>query len=150
MRTTCPGNRSDDNANNPKRDAQSPGIGSSVPQFRVLIYLNRHEGASLSDVADHLGLTLPATSKMVGGLVDRDLVSRQTHAGDRRYVILAPTERGRTLMRAAYETTQSRLAERLSALPEPEQTLVVRAMSVLETIFARDPKAETGSGDMTA
>ena len=75
----------------------------SVPQFRVMIYLNRNKGASLSDVADHLGLTLPAMSKMVGGLVDRNLVSRQINTGDRRYVILAPTELGRTLMREVYE-----------------------------------------------
>ena len=32
----------------------------SVPQFRVLIFLNRHAGASLSDIAEHLGLTLPS------------------------------------------------------------------------------------------
>ena len=115
----------------------------SVPQFRVLIYLNRNEGASLSDVADHLGLSLPAMSKMVGGLVDRNLVSRRINKGDRRYVILAPTERGRTLMRAVYDTTRSRLAERLAALPASGRTTVFRAMSALESIFAYDPKTET-------
>ena len=39
--------------------------GLSVPQFRLLIYLNRNEGVSLSDVAGHLGLSLPAMSRMV-------------------------------------------------------------------------------------
>lgn len=119
------------------------GSDLSVPQFRVLIYLNRNEGASLSDVADHLGLTLAAMSKMISGLVDRNLVSRRTDARDRRYVILAPAERGRTLMRAACDTTQSRLAERLAALPASERTAIIRAMSALESIFACDPKPET-------
>jgi len=117
----------------------------SVPQFRVLIYLNRNEGASLSDVADYLGLTLPAMSKMVSGLVERNLVNRRIDAGDRRYVILAPTERGRALMRKAYEITQSRLAERLATLPAFGRTTVIQAMGALESIFARDPKAETAT-----
>ena len=53
----------------------------SVPQFRVLIFLNRHEGASLSDIAEHLGLTLPSTSKMIDGLVARNMVTRQMDLG---------------------------------------------------------------------
>lgn len=115
----------------------------SVPQFRVLIYLNRNEGASLSDVAGHLGLTLPSMSKMVDSLVVRGLVRREINLGDRRCVILSPTELGRTQMRAACCTTQSRLAERLAVLSEPERADVIRTMHALESIFAFPPKVET-------
>ena len=62
------------------------GSDLSVPQFRVLVYLNRHAGASLSDIAEHMGLTLPSMSKMIDGLVLRGLVLRRTNPADRRRV----------------------------------------------------------------
>ncbi len=107
----------------------------SVPQFRVLIYLHRHEGASLSDIAEHMGLTLPSMSKMIDGLVARHLVSRRMDPGDRRRVTLAATELGRTAMQSAYQATESRLAERLAALPASERDALLKAMQVLESVF---------------
>src|SRR2546423_14828906 len=46
----------------------------SVPQFRVLVFLYRHPGASLSSVAEHLGVTCPTASVLFdrlgrGGLI---------------------------------------------------------------------------------
>ena len=43
--------------------------GLSVPQFRALALLNRTPNASLSMVAEHVGSSLPAASRMVDGLV---------------------------------------------------------------------------------
>ena len=48
----------------------------SVPQFRTLLFLRRHPGASLSEVAEHIGLTLPSISKMIDRLEARDLLAR--------------------------------------------------------------------------
>lgn len=117
----------------------------SVPRLRVLIYLNRNEGASLSDVAEYLGLTLPAASKLVGCLVDRSLVIREIHSGDRRFVTLAPTERGRTVMRKVSAAARERLAERLGFLSESEKTIVIQAMRTLASIFSVEQKAKIGT-----
>jgi DNA-binding MarR family transcriptional regulator len=122
------------------------GSDLSVPQFRVLVYLNRHEGASLSDIAEHMGLTLPSMSKMVDGLVTRRLVSRRTDPDDRRRVTLAPTALGRTEMQAAYKATESRLAERLAALAESERRTILKAMQALKSIFGPGREAKTATG----
>ncbi len=98
----------------------------SVPQFRVLIFLNRHEGASLSDIAEYLGLTLPSMSKMIDGLLARNMVTRQMHSEDRRRVTLALTALGRQTMQSAYQATESRLAERLVVLPAAERRIIIR------------------------
>ncbi|MGB8991903.1 MAG: MarR family transcriptional regulator [Desulfobaccales bacterium] len=122
------------------------GSDLSVPQFRVLVYLHRHEGASLSDIAEHLGLTLPSMSKMIDGLVARQLVTRQMDPGDRRRVTLAATALGRTAMQSAYKATESRLAERLAALPASERHTILKAMQVLESIFVTGREAKTAIG----
>jgi DNA-binding MarR family transcriptional regulator len=115
----------------------------SMPQFRVLIFLNRHEGASLSDIAEHLGLTLPSMSKMIDGLVARNMVTRQMDTEDRRRVILAPTDLGRTTMQSAYQATESRLAERLVVLPASERRIIIKAMQILASIFVSGQEAKT-------
>jgi DNA-binding MarR family transcriptional regulator len=58
--------------------------GLSVPQFRALGFVHRHAGSSLSEVADHIGLTLPAMSRLIDGLVELQLMRRQSQSADRR------------------------------------------------------------------
>lgn len=119
------------------------GSDLSVPQFRVLVYLHRHPGASLSDIAEHMGLTLPSMSKMIDGLVTRGLVARQLNPTDRRRVTLAPTTLGRRSMESAYQATESRLAARLTALSASDRRTVGKAMQVLATLFAPGREAMT-------
>jgi hypothetical protein len=46
-----------------------------MPQFRTLAVIDRNANASLSDVTEHIGLTLPSMSKLVDGLVARKLAT---------------------------------------------------------------------------
>ena len=119
------------------------GSDLSVPKFRVLIFLNRHAGASLSDIAEHLGLTLPSMSKMIDGLVARNMVTRQMDTKDRRRVTLVLTALGRRAMQSAYNATESRLAERLVVLPASERGIIIKSMQVLESIFMSGREAKT-------
>lgn len=108
----------------------------SVPQFRTLKYLDRHPGASLSNVTEHIGLTLPSMSKLIDGLVTRGLVTRKTHAGDRRRVTLALTPEGRALLRSAYACAQVALAQKLETLSPNDRAAVTRAMRILHPLFS--------------
>jgi DNA-binding MarR family transcriptional regulator len=108
----------------------------SVPHFRTLTYLKRHEGTSLSDVAEHVGVSLPSMSVLIDGLVTQGLVIRQTHPEDRRRMTLALTDRGRTTLRTAHEATARNLEEKLERVTATERATVVEAMKVLRRVFA--------------
>jgi len=110
----------------------------TVPQFRTLAYVHRRKGASLSEVAEHIGLTLPSMSALVDGLVTRNYVIRNTRSDDRRRMNLALTERGETMLRTAREGTLAELAQRLSGLPANDRVTVLRAMRVLKEIFPEE------------
>lgn len=122
------------------RSCRTPDL--SVPQFRALTFLHGRKGASLSDVAEHVGLTLPSMSKMIDGLVARRLVKRQAHPQDRRRVKLALTARGQTALEVAYGATRARLAERLAALPASQRITVARAMGILRPAFTTGREAD--------
>jgi DNA-binding MarR family transcriptional regulator len=122
------------------RSQRTPDL--SVPQFRTLGFLSRHAGASLSDVAEHIGLTLPSMSKLIDGLVKRELVSRETFPQDRRCVTLELTAQGQATWQAARQATQAHLAGRLQALSEPERAALVSALQALRPIFMSSYQTE--------
>jgi len=107
----------------------------SVPQFRSLMYIAKNEGASLRDVARHLGLTSPSTSKLIDVLERRSLVTRRPCAEDRRRITLGLTPAGSAMRRLALEETQKKLAARMGPLAPSELETVTEAMSVLRRSF---------------
>lgn len=117
----------------------------SVPQFRTLTYLNRHAGASLSEVADHLGVTRATASTMVDRLVQNGLVDRVAAPDERRRSVLTLTSAGMDLLQSARERTRRRMAEALSRLTPQEMATLAGAMSLLHSVFremsTREPDA---------
>ena len=114
----------------------------SIPQFRTLAFIDRNVDASLSDVAEHIGLTLPSMSKIVNGLVTRKLVIRQTAREDRRRMTLALTTRGQTALQLSREATRACLAEDLAALSDRQRATIAQAMEILRPVFTS--QGETG------
>lgn len=112
----------------------------SVPQFRTLGFVHRHAGTSLSPVADHIGLTLPAMSRLVNGLVRRRFLVRRRLKTDRRQITLGLTPTGRAAWTSARAFTQAALAHRLSILKPAEQVAVARALDILGRLFAGEPQ----------
>jgi MarR family transcriptional regulator for hemolysin len=115
------------------RSHRTPDL--TVPQFRTLRFINRYPGVSLSDAAEHIGLTLPSMSKIVDGLVTRQLVVRQPHPEDRRRLTLSLTTSGRAMSQAALEATQACLAEALQRLSDAQRAAVIDAMRTLRPLF---------------
>ena len=110
----------------------------SVPQFRALAYLKTNDGASLSSLASHLGLTLPSMSKLIDGLVSRGFVTRNEHQRDRRKIYLQLTAAGKSELEAAYDHTQAFLVKRLSGLAKDDLNTVLCSMQMLSKLFVSD------------
>ena len=107
----------------------------SVPHFRTLLFLSRNGGASLSTLAEFLGLSLPATSRLVEGLVRRNFVARRIPRGNRRLVALSLRACGQRTVCAARQATERRLAEVVAALPAGERATIQRALRMLREGF---------------
>ncbi len=114
----------------------------SVPQFRALGFLERHEGASLTDVADHIGLTLPSMSKLMDGLVERKLAKREFDTLDRRRVTLGLTPHGRAVLQASRDSTHAYLAEVLARLAPAERTTVIEGLRALRPLFQSEREVQ--------
>jgi DNA-binding MarR family transcriptional regulator len=129
----------------------------SVPQFRALGFVHRHPETSVSAVAEHLGLSAAATSRLVDALVERGLVERQVSAVDRRFVTLRLSPEGITVRENARRYTAEQMAAKVSELSDADRATVVAALESLRRVFggasfepepAMDDQADTrASGD---
>jgi DNA-binding MarR family transcriptional regulator len=115
--------------------AQS-GTDVTVPQFRALGYVGRHPDCSVSAVAEHLGLSVPAASRLVDGLVENGLVERLMSATDRRYVALHLAPKGQRIREAAQHAALMALTELLTPLGASEREAIGQGMLALRAVFS--------------
>ena len=110
--------------------------GTSIPQARVLHFLGQNPGASLSEVAEFVGLTMPSTSKLVQRLVSQGVVERRDGSDDRRRINLSLTEQGQTALARARLETREQLAHNLQHLSPRELATISDALKVLNRAFS--------------
>jgi DNA-binding MarR family transcriptional regulator len=123
-----------------RRQMRSHRGGLSLAQFRSLVRANRPPAASLTDIAEHLGASLPTTSRIVTGMVQKGLMSRRPCRWDRRQVLLELSPRGKAMLQTARKATQQRMELELHRLTPQERTTVVAAMEILKGVFAPSSK----------
>jgi DNA-binding MarR family transcriptional regulator len=124
--------------------------GLTVPQFRTLCFLTDTPGSSLSAVADFVGLSLPAMSRLVDGLVDKGLMQRRPCRDDRRQVRLSITPPGEAAITEARQLAQAQLAEAVAPLTQEQRVALIATMAFLRDIFARDLAGDDERGAVEA
>lgn len=115
-------------------------VGLSMQQFRALGIVRRHPGASLSQVAERLGLTVASSSRLVESLAKAGFMSRIDSPLDRRRVELRVTDSGERALEMARSAALGRLAEMLAALDEAERSGLERAMQTLRAMFVGEER----------
>jgi DNA-binding MarR family transcriptional regulator len=115
----------------------------SMPQMGTLHFLAAEGGQSVSAIADHLNLSLAATSHLVERLVQRDLLTRSEDPHDRRLkrVELAPG--GVALVEGIQRQAAAAFDELLEPLPSELRERFERA--TLEVLAVLAPH-EAASG----
>src|SRR2546423_2830580 len=94
----------------------------SISQIRILHLLTREvEDASLKALADAVGLSLPAASRSVDGLVHRNFVTRAENAEDRRLKTVRATDDAVQLVDHLIELRLAGIAEFVSTLSDQER-----------------------------
>jgi len=122
---------------------QATSADLTIVQFRSLaLAAFQPGGATVSDVAEHIGLTMPSASKLVDGLVRRGYLRRGSDLNDRRISILGPTPKGRRALGAARRITRRHLADMLAATNPQGLSAITAAAELLRPIFATRPAAD--------
>lgn len=95
-------------------------FGITRREWRLIAVLASRGELGSSQLAEHAQLDRARTSKAVGSLVEKRLVSRVARAGDRRQVLLGLTESGQALYEELFPLVTKINAELMEALDKED------------------------------
>ncbi len=105
-------------------------VGVTAAEWVVLRELYDSESAP-SALADRLGMTRGAISKLADRLIDKALIARRASAGDRRFQSLALTRRGRAITPKLAALADENDAEFFAGLDARTRATITAAMKAI-------------------
>jgi len=113
--------------------SQLGGLRLGFTQLAALYVLADGGVTTISDLADTLGRSPSATSRLVDGLVRRRLVERRPEAEDRRQKTLTLTQRGQAVLRMVDRARADQFLSALRPMPPAERALIAMGVAALAT-----------------
>jgi MarR family transcriptional regulator, organic hydroperoxide resistance regulator len=107
----------------------------TLAQYLALRAIGR-ESLGASELALRTGVSGPAVSQLVAGLVELGLVRRRPAAEDRRRQELTLSAAGERALSSADELMRTRLGGAIDELPRPEADALARALPTVEAILS--------------
>jgi DNA-binding MarR family transcriptional regulator len=89
----------------------------SMPRLVALCYLRRQGAATITEISEHLNLTLGSTSQAIDQLVHSGMVERREDAHDRRHKLVTLTPSGTEIVARVRQARHIETARRLDDLP---------------------------------
>jgi len=119
----------------------------TLQQLRSLQAIEKSDGGMLTTkLAKRLNIASPTMTRIIDGLVDRELVDRVPDLDDRRRMRLVTRPSGSELL-AIYETAlHAHLADRLATLDDAQRTRLWEALDDLDAILSDAPASSTTKG----
>ncbi len=102
-------------------------------QLAALYVLADGGTTTIGDLADTLGRSPSATSRLVDGLVKRRLVERRAEVEDRRQRSVLLTHRGQAFLRMVDRARADQFLSAVRPLPPAERALVAMGVAALAT-----------------
>jgi DNA-binding MarR family transcriptional regulator len=102
-------------------------------QLAALYVLADGQTTTISDLADAIGRSPSATSRLVDGLVRRRLVERRPETEDRRQRTIWLTQRGQAMLRVVDRARADQFLSAVRPLPTAERALIAMGVAALAT-----------------
>lgn len=107
------------------------GIDLSMIQLATLFVLADGEALTVKELAQVIGRSVSATSRMLDQLVSQRLVSRREDERDRRAKRVQITDEGRAFLDALHQTRAEAQLAVMAYLSREDQALVSRALGLI-------------------
>lgn len=122
-------------------DARAREIGITRPQWRVLAWLERHEGINQGGLADLLEIDAMTVCRMVDRLQESGLIERRNDPDDRRAWRLYLTPKAITITDQLHPIGEALLEETLSGLSDDEQSQLQDLLGQVRANFQKIDEA---------
>ncbi|CAM3046873.1 MarR family winged helix-turn-helix transcriptional regulator [Filibacter tadaridae] len=106
--------------------------GISIVQSSILHEISLGEKPSMQAVSDAVGMDITTFSRQINTLERKELVVKTPYPGDRRFYLLALTEKGRAITECINESISVEMGKVFESMNDFERDTIVRSMNMLE------------------
>jgi DNA-binding MarR family transcriptional regulator len=114
----------------------TPCCGVTVAQCHVLLEIEEAGAASISGLAESLGLDSSSLSRTVDGLVEIGYASRTENAKDRRYTSIGLTESGKKIVTKINNTFDAAFSSVFDNVPKSDHDVIIDAIKTIALTLA--------------
>ena len=115
----------------------------SLTELRVLYEIAHRDQPTATELCQQLGLDPGYLSRILRGFEKRGLVRKSASQADGRQSLLGLTARGKETFAILDARQSAEVSIMLNRLPATEQTRLVQAMRVIETVLGERPESKT-------
>ena len=109
-------------------------------QMHAMFVVGEHDGITMKELAQHLGITSPSATSLVNRLVRMKWVTRVTDPANRRLVRLTMAPSGKLVMQSAMKARAKAMHEVLSLLTSDDRKDFYRVMQHLHRALIGHPR----------
>jgi MarR family transcriptional regulator, organic hydroperoxide resistance regulator len=115
-----------------KQERIAKSLGLTIAEFRLLRVFRGDADLSVGDLARRMALSNSRLTRILDGLVDKEVVTREVSRQDRRVIVVTLSGRGQRIQKTLTERYLHTHQEILDLLPEGAIESVIAAMEKLE------------------
>ena len=112
-------------------------------QARALIIIAARKELTVSQLAKLLGVGNPTASILIQHLVERGLVTRTEHTGDRRQTVVRLSEQGQEISSGRRQEREKQWQGWLNHLGDDELDALARGLSAIIEVVKKESQEET-------
>jgi len=105
--------------------------GTTISQCHAIVEVGRAKEISLNGLADLLTLDKSTMSRTINNLVDADIVVRDLHPEDRRYVTIRLTDSGSKVFETIESSMEKYYRSIFHSIPEEKREQVIESLGLL-------------------
>jgi len=121
-----------------RRLRQQSAEGLTPSQISALSSIERHVAVTPSELAALERIQRPSATRLLNGLMDAGLITRQADSSDRRVARLSLTREGVAVLKRGRSRKNAYLARKLRTLQPEELEALERAAAVIERLLQEE------------
>lgn len=111
--------------------SETPCCGTTLSQCHAVVEIGRAGEISLNALAELLNLDKSTMSRTVNNLVDQELVLRDIHKEDRRYVQIKLTDKGYKVYKETEDSMEEYYKRVLYSIPADKRDQVMESLQLI-------------------
>jgi DNA-binding MarR family transcriptional regulator len=115
------------------KEVKSKALSVTPVQYSILEFIAVRQPVTLSEICDCLDLSMPNASRELRKLNEKDLSEKVVAVDDKRKHIIRLSEKGQTMMNAAFQGIEARFLERIQHVSEDDLAQIDFALDVLQS-----------------